>query len=216
MNTLFVDFDGTICHDKFWRGLGETKAALVQSFIFEKNQLLVNQWMCGKYTSEDVNEYISKETGFEFQTLWNIFVDDCKTMSVDQDLLSLIVELRNKFKVVLITGNMDCFDRFTVPALKLEKYFDIIVNSYNEGQLKYINSGETFSEHIKGHFKNAYLVDDSSISCDIFCRLGGTALHVTKSATAHSHLENLLSLSTTLRRDSFRNWSTSAPFIGNR
>lgn len=198
LQTLFIDFDGTICRDKFWRSLDDAKASLVQNTIFKKNQVLLVEWMCGKHTSEKVNEFISKETGLEFQALWEVFVYDCKTMSVDQDLLSLIAELRRKFHVVLVTGNMDCFDRFTIPALNLENHFDVIVNSYNEGQLKSTNGGETFSKYIKGSFDKAYLVEDSSPSCNIFCGLGGTALQVTETTSATSHLENLLSASTTL------------------
>ncbi len=194
MQTLFVDFDGTICHDKFWRGLGRDKAMLVQNTLFVDNPLLVVEWMCGKHSSEEVNKFISQKTGIKYQTLWDIFVNDCKTMTVEPKIFSIISKLRKKFHVVLITGNMDCFDRFTVPALKLDNHFDTIVNSYNEGQLKSANNGETFSKYGRGSLDNAYLVEDSSTSCKAFGKLGGTALHVTMRIPARNHLENLLYL----------------------
>lgn len=121
MDTLFIDFDGTICHDKFWRNLSENKRSLVQNIVFIENPLLVIDWMCGEHISEEVNNFASQETVFKIQTLWDTFVNDCKTMLVDQDMLHLIADLREKFHVVLIAGNMDCFDRFTIPAFKIRK-----------------------------------------------------------------------------------------------
>ena len=133
---LFIDFDGTLCHDKFWRSSPTQFQELIQSFLFQENTDLINKWMRGYYTSEQINQLVADKISVDRNWLWNIFVDDCKTMRVSSDTLEMISLLRNKFSVVLITGNMDCFDRFTVPSLKLDKYFDLIVNSYNERMLK--------------------------------------------------------------------------------
>lgn len=185
MRTLFVDFDGTICHDRFWRSLAEKEYELVQQTLFRGGHSVVRDWMRGLCTSEFVNDFVSKQTGIPYEQLWDVFVSDCESMRVEAKLLELLVELRPDYHLVLITGNMDCFDRFTLPALKLDQYFDVIVNSSNEGQLKSDNDGETFKKYVKGDLKEAILIEDSEKSCAVFTAIGGTALRVvTKNATA--------------------------------
>jgi|TARA_Y100000310_G_scaffold342803_1_gene447512 hypothetical protein len=68
-------------------------------------------------------------------------------MHVSEDTLKKIFSLRDKYLVVLITGNMDSFTRFTIPSLELEKYFDHISNSFYEGKHKTDNNGELFVEY---------------------------------------------------------------------
>lgn len=192
MRTLFIDFDGTICNDRFWRNLPEKENSLVQKKLFIENGELVADWMRGKYTSEEINEFVSKETRLPYDRIWNVFVDDCKKMHVDPEILELLTKLRKKFHLVLITGNMDCFDRFTAPNLELEKYFDTVVNSYTEGCLKTDNDGETFRKYLKGNIQDALLVEDSPTSCQTFSNLGGTALQVARTDKTIKHLQHIL------------------------
>ena len=191
METLFIDFDGTICHDRFWRSLRTVENKQVQDYLFSEKNSLVTDWMRGKYSSEEINARVAKETGLNYQYLWETFVYDCNTMTVRKELLELIYKLRIRFHVVLITGNMDCFSRFTVPSLLLNQYFDVIVNSYNEKQLKTDDDGSSFIKYVKGDIGNAYLVEDSITSCAIFKKLGGTAYTVTGTEDMYQCLLNL-------------------------
>ncbi len=191
METLFVDFDGTICHDRFWRSLRTVENKQVQDYLFSEKNPLVTDWMRGKYSSEEINTLVAKETGLNYQYLWETFVHDCNTMTVRKELLELIHDLKNRFHVVLITGNMDCFNRFTVPSLRLFEYFDVIVNSYDEKILKTDDNGSSFIKYVKGDIENAYLVEDSIKSCAIFKKLGGTAYTVTGSEDTYQCLLNL-------------------------
>lgn len=178
MRTLFIDFDGTICHDRFWRSLNETDYAKVQNLLFQgKNQVVID-WMKGAYTSEQINQKVAEETGIQYDYLWKIFVEDCQTMQVEPEILELINNLRKRFHVVLITGNMDCFSRFTVPSLRLNEYFDTIVNSFYEKQLKNENDGNSFKKNIKGEIADSILIEDSEKSCKTFESLGGIAYRV--------------------------------------
>ena len=188
---LFIDFDGTLCHDKFWRSSPTQFQELIQSFLFQENTDLINKWMRGYYTSEQINQLVADKISVDRNWLWNIFVDDCKTMRVSSDTLEMISLLRNKFSVVLITGNMDCFDRFTVPSLKLDKYFDLIVNSYNERMLKDENNGLTFSKLAGNTIKSSILIDDSEKVCKMFTSLGGTALQVTPAKNIDYYLKTI-------------------------
>jgi len=178
MKTLFIDFDGTICHDRFWRSLNEDDRDKVQNLLFSGKNQIVNNWMKGVYSSEEINRIVAKETNIDYESLWNLFVRDCQTMRIESEILALINDLRDIFHVVLITGNMDCFSRFTVPSLHLNEYFDVIVNSFDEKQLKSENDGNSFTKHVKGKITDAILIEDSENSCKVFESLGGTAYKV--------------------------------------
>lgn len=191
MKTLFVDFDGTICHDRFWRSLNSADNRKIQDFLFSGKNSLVVEWMRGAYTSEEINELVAKGTGLDYEYIWSVFVHDCKTMSVQSEILNQINQLRNKFHVVLITGNMDCFSRFTVPSLQLDSYFDVIVNSFDEKQLKTDDAGFSFMKHVKGNIQEAILIEDSEKSCEIFKGLGGNAYRVINREDTLKHLQNL-------------------------
>ncbi len=142
MKTLLIDFDGTLCHDRFWRSLEPELSQKVQQYLFLSDKTMVKDWMNGVYTSEDINKLLSDSLGINYEFLWNLFVKDCQNMHVDETVLSRIKELRKDYKIILITDNMDCFDRFTVPALKLDDYFDAVVNSFNEQTSKNENEGQ--------------------------------------------------------------------------
>jgi hypothetical protein len=86
---------------------------------------------------------------------------------------------------------MDSFDRFTAPALQLNSHFDVIVNSYSEGQLKTDNNGESFLKYLKGSVAEAVLIEDSQKTCDVFTQLGGKALQVSPGFPATLYLQNL-------------------------
>ena len=79
-----------------------------------------------------------------FEEVWNIFVADCEKMNISIDVLNRIENLRRNYHTVLIIDNMDCFTRFTVPALKLNSYFDSIVNSFDNKKFKSDDGGNIF------------------------------------------------------------------------
>ena len=191
MKTLFIDFYGTICFDRFWQNLPKDEYTLIEDILFTQNRHLVIDWMRGAYTSEDINHFVSDTTGISYERLWDVFVAGCKSMVVSQDILKQIDTLRDRFYTVLITGNMDSFDRFTVPSLKLNDHFDHIVNSYTERVLKFENDGATFKKYLKGTMHDAILIEDSENSCEAFKKLGGIVYQVTTEQTPLSYLKRL-------------------------
>ncbi|MEI6553255.1 MAG: HAD family hydrolase [bacterium] len=183
MKTLLIDFDGTLCYDRFWRSLESETTQKVQEYLFLSDNTIVKDWMNGIHTSEDVNKKVSEKLGLDYKYLWNLFVKDCQTMQVDEMVLSKIMELKKDYKIILVTDNMDCFDRFTIPALKLNEYFDEVVNSFNERTSKNENEGQLFSEVIErlgSTLSESILMDNSEKTCEIFNNLGGTSCLVTK------------------------------------
>jgi hypothetical protein len=127
-----------------------------------------------------------------YEDVWDIFVRDCKSMKVDQRMLDTIGMLRSQYYAVLITGNMDSFDRFTTPALELHLYFDQIVNSYNVKLHKTDDEGRIFVDCLKGRVEDALLVEDSSSSRVVFEKLGGIAYGTDRNSKTLEILEGLV------------------------
>lgn len=191
---LFLDFDGTICHDKYWRSLPPAQYAQVQELIFGNDRSRLTDWMIGKYTAEEINQYVADCIGIPYDEFWKIFVRDCTTMQVSEDTLKKISSLRDTYTTILITGNMDSFTRFTVPALKLDTYFDHINNSFFEGKHKSDEQGAVFTSYadaLRTPIQNCILIDDSLKNCETFTRLGGIAYQITPEKNIDQYL-NLL------------------------
>lgn len=178
---LFIDFDGTICFDRFWRSLGADGYERIQTVLFQQNKEMADGWMRGVYTSEQINQFLADVLDIPYEELWRVFVEDTKTLSVPHETLVQIDSFRDRYHTVLVTVNMDSFDRFTIPALSLETYFDLIVNSYNDGRFKSDHDGALFLDiagELHAPIPGSYLFDDSPTNCEVFTKLGGTAYRV--------------------------------------
>lgn len=95
-----------------------------------------------------------------------------------------------------MTGNMDSFTRFTVPALALDKYFDSISNSFYEGKLKTDEGGKLFLDYAEKYdvcIEDCIVIDDSEKVCSVFEVLGGSAFRITPQNDIHHHLSLLAS-----------------------
>lgn len=180
---LFIDWNGTLNNEHFFRSLDAATYGRVQTFLFGASKEMVVAWMKGVYTSEQVVAQVAHHLGIPFEDLWDVFVDDCATMTLEPRVAGALKALRDRYTLILITGNMDCFTRFTVPALKLDELFDEISSSHEEGVLKEENGGVLFLQYVekyKGVIGKAHLFDDSEMVCEVFQMLGGTAHRITK------------------------------------
>lgn len=192
---LFCDFDGVLCQQRYWCSLPGDEFAQLQALLFGEDRTMVIDWMRGKHTAEDVNRFISERTGIPYERLWKTFVRDCETMQVSKEVLEKINSLRDRYTVILTTGNMDSFTRFTRPALNLDPYFDHISNSYHEGIHKTDNGGELFlklADKYGAPISKCIALDDSPKVHAVFTALGGTAYLVTPEQDISFHLAKLL------------------------
>lgn len=192
---VFIDFHGTLCHDLFWRSLPPDKRNRLAQFLFDQNLPLVSRWMRGEVTSEQINALLAQVVDLPCATLWETFVADCMSMSVSSGALASIDRLRSETVVLLVTDNMDCFTRFTVPALGLRRHFDAIVNSSDTHRLKADGNGAVFHDlaaarHIG--IKDCTLLDDSADACANMTAMGGTALRICVETPVEAALEGLL------------------------
>jgi FMN phosphatase YigB (HAD superfamily) len=180
---VFIDFYGTLCHGKFWRGLDAATFEKIQDLVFGADHDLVNAWMTGGYTAEDINHIICERLGLDREMLWSAFLKGCEAMRADQASLDIIQSLKESFRFILITDNMDSFDRFVLPKMGLTSHFDKIFNSFNTKRLKSNRDGRAFTDAMNtcGLLPHqCVLIDDSPRTCDIFTKLGGRAYLVTE------------------------------------
>jgi len=178
---LFLDWDGTLCFDYFWRSLTSKNERVREAvnFLFSEEKDLINDWLRGDFSSEEINTMISEKSGCSFDELWNSFVRDCQTMTFDSRLRESLSKIRRTSKIVLVTGNMDCFRRFTIPALRLDDCFDDMVISCEVGYLKNEKAGQQFidiARKFRIELSDTVLIDDSDKALKIFARLGGVTI----------------------------------------
>lgn len=197
-NIVFIDWHNTLSWSKYWESLlgknTDFTKVVDDFFAFEKE--MEAKWMLGKLRSEDIVKLISSRSGLSEDLLWQTFVSDCQKMHIDPKAISLIKKIKEKYIVVLVTGNMDCFSRFTVPALGLDKLFDRIINSADVGYLKTDYDGKTFTDCFKQYsisdFSKSFLLDDSEKTCTLFDKIGGRALRVNAKEDTITHLNSIL------------------------
>ena len=195
---LFIDFIGTMCGGRFWVSLGENDYGRINKFLFKDGKLL-NDWMRGDYNSEQICEILARELDINYKILWDSLLADCRAMRVSPDDLQKIDILRQDYGTAIITVNMDCFDRFIVPALGLDKLFDCILSSCIEGVFKIsndrgINSGllEIAISKTNADINRSILIDDSENNCVAFRKLGGRGLKVDPAKPLSYWLDYLL------------------------
>lgn len=185
---LFVDFNGVISYNPFWFSLINPNHPLhiyyepIENLLFRgenKIKRLVDDWMMGKYTSEQIHKIIENKTGAPHQELLKVFYEDCKRLDISKPILRHIKTLRRNWYCILRSDNMDTLHRFTLPANpQLADAFDEIHSSFLLRQLKKTNGGiyfKTTTANFGIKIENCVLIDDSISNCILSESLGGKA-----------------------------------------
>lgn len=178
------DFDGVLSTDRFYvnsnykRLLSEHPQTweFIQGHIFQ-NSDIPDRWMRNELTMDDVNYFISQQTGIPFDQLSQILIENISHMRIEQRLLTLARQLRDKQVAVgIVTNNMDVFNKVTIPRLK--GVFPVIVNSADYGLLKQESDGKLFDIALEllgiyPKYSKTLLIDDSVSARAIFQAKGG-------------------------------------------
>ncbi|MFA5157648.1 MAG: HAD hydrolase-like protein [Patescibacteria group bacterium] len=180
IDTILFDFDGVLCHDRFY------EKTLLQDYLkvydwIQKNIFadheLVNKWMHGEVTSKDINQLIAKNNNIGIKTLTELYKESVRLMKLDRRLLNLAESFRESgSKVAIVTGNMDVFSEITVPNYKLNEKFDLIVNSADYKLNKDDEDGMLFDivlEKLASNIESSLLIDDSAKTIELFEQKGG-------------------------------------------
>ena len=198
---LFIDWDGTLSNSRFWEQWSLNpehiaKYKLIQQVLFEGDEGLLIDWMCGYKIADNVVQYVADVTGLDYGELITELQRSCENMTfIDEDVIQSIQQIRDKgSKVVIATDNMDTFSRWTVPALKLEDYFDGILLSVDRGALKSHISADGTSPFFNHFFLSTGIkpsettLIDNSLDTKVVEELGMKFLHVSDDSPLSSQL----------------------------
>jgi FMN phosphatase YigB (HAD superfamily) len=177
IETIFIDWDGTLCNDRLWRQwvVGSPQEQTAHKYIQENffqfdEDGLVMDWLRGQKTAEDIAQLLSEKVNLDASQIIDSLKQSCQTMAF---INPIIPELINRLsqrgrRTIISTDNMDCFTRWTAPALNLTDLFDGILTSANLGVMKFETdaTGQNifFGRYLKVHKlnpNNCLLIDDS-------------------------------------------------------
>jgi len=141
LKVIFIDWDGTLSKSRFWQHwLSKDPQSYnkIQQTLFTRNERMLQDWMRGYVSVERIVNKIAYMTGIDYQYLISELEESCKSMTLTYPrVLDIIKEKQDDgVKVVIATDNMDTFERWTVPSLKLDKHFAGILSSPKRGALK--------------------------------------------------------------------------------
>jgi len=192
IRTIFIDWNKTLSTSVFWEQLKDQNNPnnhyfnKLEDFLLKKNSHLINDWMLGKYNSEEICQKISEAMGLNYETVFNELVISASNMVfVDFRVPEVLKKIRKKgMKLVVATDNMDTFRRFTIPGMKLYDLFDDFLISNELECFKYNISDEKipfFENFMKIHeltYNEVMLVDDSVEKSGYFSKIGFKIEHI--------------------------------------
>jgi len=185
---LFIDWYKTLSTSVFWKQFKDDGHPYhhlyepIQNVLFSESFDMLNKWMRGQLTSEDVVEQLGKELRFEPEVLLKELIVSCQSMRfISEDSLHLIAKIRSMgVKVIIATDNMDTFERWTVPSLELDDCFDAILCSYELRSLKTDTDDQGRSLFFRPYMEvhaiargESLLLDDSGERCAKIIRHAG-------------------------------------------
>lgn len=171
IKVVFVDWHKTLCSRVFFQFIKRRNKKLFDKLehrLFDEMPLYkFIDWMKGKLTKEDILKEICQDD-LNVSEISKLFQMSCEKMKLDRpDYKKWIKRLREKGKkVVIATDNVDAFEEFTVPAQKLNKYFDDILCSSSLKCTKHESKNKKllfFDDFLRNHnikYEEAILLDD--------------------------------------------------------
>ncbi len=204
---LFIDWYKTLSTSVFWQPFKDDAHPYhylyepIQNILFRESFDVLQHWMRGHLTSEDVVAQVCKELCFEPEMMLKELILSCQNMRLmSENTLKLVTAIRfSGVKVVIATDNMDTFQRWTVPSLGLNHYFDDILSSYELGALKSDTDEQGrslfFIPYLKSHaigLGEGLLLDDSDERFGQIIRQTGIDYEHVEPGTLDAVLERLL------------------------
>lgn len=184
---IFIDWNKTLSFDLFWGHLNDIghpnhkHLDAIEKWLFVDNRTAINPWMRGEVNVEKIVEEMSKDTAIDRKIILDELKQSCEIMTFCfAGIEDLIRKIRDRgILVVVATDNMDTFNLFTAPALKLDLLFDGILNSHTLGHLKddvdppnRILFFDAFLEKHSLTYADSILLDDSPDSSGKYKKLG--------------------------------------------
>jgi len=200
---VLIDWDKTLSKSRFW-GHWEQERPItfgeIQVQLFLQRKDLVHEWMRGNLDSEAIANFLQNRLDIPSSELLQHLQQSCEQMTlINPTILETIQTLRSRGTLVAIaTDNMDTFLQWTVPALRLQEYFDDMLSSNDLRLLKrdVARDGTLpfFESILQGHHlspSDCVILDDSNTLGPLAIRNGFHYRQVTPLASASRLLAHL-------------------------
>ncbi len=187
MKVIFIDWYKTLSSSVFWQHLEDIKPNIykkVVSAYLETHGSLINPWMRGEFTAEQICKKIADSAQEDYELVLDSLKQSAQDMKFDDpSILKLISQVRHTgIKIVIATDNMDTFNRWTVPSLQLNKHFDGILNSWKLKTLKGDSCSRFFGQYISNNHLSpdeCVIIDDSEDKNNTIARYGIKYIQIT-------------------------------------
>lgn len=212
---VFFDWNKTLSYSRFWEQLEDERHPLyeegkkIEQFLFKDNRNILNPWMRGKVTTDEVLDAISQGTGILRDILERELLESCRNMQFAfKELPEMITALKGRgIQCVIATDNMDTFRKYTISNMKLDDLFDNFLISCELGMLKFDidrkNETLPFFDHylaqIGLRYHDSILLDDH-IDDGYYASKGFRIFQVRNSQELRDCIERLLVLSDSKER----------------
>lgn len=179
INCVFIDFDGTLCFDRYFEPLGMSSLHAINHLVFSDNsQRWADPWMKGDISSQDVALYLSQHLPNSKEEILAALRLGCVNMRLNPSVLDFSLQQRKAgCRTALVTANMDVFTEIVVPYHGLDTQFDLVLNTADHCTLDksflWRKALGTFGPEFS--FAKSVLIDDSPKMISLFNSLGGHA-----------------------------------------
>lgn len=194
---VFIDWDGTLCHARFWQQLRGTDTKThekIQQLLFTKDNPIFREWMLGQRTSESVCAWLAPQLGIPEPMLWDGLLESLSFKKLPDGFTNALEDIKKRAYVVLVTDNADIFVRFVAKNLRLDEVFDHVLNSSDTMRMKRDEDGRTFVDFAKEKdipMSKTYFIDDSEVNCTVFESTGGRAYRTSGIEQTFAHLQKI-------------------------
>lgn len=172
----------TLSNSIYFSDLPKSIRIKINDLFFDNNESkeIDNDWMIGKLSYQEILKYLSEEIPYSFKTLEASLISSAENFILNQNISNSLIELKKqRTKTACVTINTDIFNKITSKKLKLDNYFDFIINSndYNTSNKNELCKIALDKFENKINIKNSILIDDKLRNIENYKKIGGQGYH---------------------------------------
>jgi beta-phosphoglucomutase-like phosphatase (HAD superfamily) len=179
IDSVIFDFAGTLASGRYFAPLGQEALDAIVELIFGGNAIhWADPWMKGELTRDDIASYLSQKLGIPKELIVSALHEGCSDMTFNSAVYEFACQQRTGHrKTALVTANMDVFTQVVVPAHRLDRLFDLVLNT---ADFRTLDKSELWRKAVdefgaQHSFATSVLIDDNPRMVSLFRSLGGHA-----------------------------------------
>lgn len=137
---------------------------------------LLNQWMIGKISKNEIAKYLAEKSKFSEGQILNNLEYCCKNLKIFGKAMTFAKETTKNTKTAIVTINADIFSETIVPNYKLDESFTKILNSCQHQTLNKLELCKTALKELGDiPIEKSILIDNTNDNCEEFKQAGGSS-----------------------------------------